>query len=374
MPSAQSSSPRWPVGYRIRPVADPDSTDVEVADAITARRFRWSPEALSAYILDDGSADRELTGGDAWFHALASAGDRGHLIRGLRHWQERGWHPSDQYYVASRRWEFVDVTDVDGAIRTATIERFLSTDGPPVPERRPAGPRVPLGPAAEPGTQPVSQLLVSRRSGRAYVARPAPAARLSGMLWYGLAPARQRREETDPAQPLSYLESLGAAWDFYLCIYSVDGVPSGTYRYDLLSHELTTIRPGNHRDTMMDVLQGMRSPATAAWTLGLVADVPRYQWRYRHDHGLRRLYLEAGLLAQELLILGMSYGFSTLVTPAQKDSAYLALHDLPAERFAPVYTLTMGLSRGSAGMMFDDSAGAPPIPPESPTPLESDRA
>lgn len=35
-----------------------------------------------------------------------------------------------------------------------------------------------------------------------------------------------------------------------------------------------------------------------------------------------------------------------------KDSEYLALHDLSGERFAPVYTLTMGLSRGSAGLSF----------------------
>jgi dipeptidyl aminopeptidase/acylaminoacyl peptidase len=43
---------------------------------------------------------------------------------------------------------------------------------------------------------------------------------------------------------------------------------------------------------MVSMLQGMRSP-TAAWTLSLVADFPRYQWRYRNEHRLRQLYLEA---------------------------------------------------------------------------------
>ena len=107
---------------------------------------------------------------------------------------------------------------------------------------------------------------------------------------------------------------------------------------------------------MIDVLQGMHSPATAAWTLGMVADFPRYQWRYRHEHGLRRLYLESGILGQELVILAMSYGLSTLVTPAQKDRAYLALHDLPEGRYAPIYTFTMGWSRGAAGVDFRDES------------------
>jgi hypothetical protein len=116
------------------------------------------------------------------------------------------------------------------------------------------------------------------------------------------------------------------------------------------------VRPGNHREAMIGVLQGMRSPKTAAWTLGLVADFPRYQWRYRHEHALRRLYVEAGFVGQELLALGLAYNLGTLVTPAQKDSAYLDLHGLTADRYAPVYTLTMGLSRKHRGDEYDPDA------------------
>lgn len=64
------------------------------------------------------------------------------------------------------------------------------------------------------------------------------------------------------------------------------------------------------------------------------------------------------MLGQQLIVLAMSYGLSTLVTPAQKDRAYLDLHALPEDRFAPVYTLTMGLSRGGAGVGFDNAPGA----------------
>lgn len=352
--SARRSKVDWPLGFRIRPSADPESPDVEVVDVVTGRRFRWSPESLSRYILEGGQVREKLAGDrDKWLEALESLQERDRLLPGWQHWERRGWHPSDQYYVASRRWDYADTTDTDASIRIAAVEGYLSVDGPPPEEERRDGPRLSLGTPAFPGAQEISRLLVTRRTGRAYRSKPVPLDRLSGLLWYGLADVRRRRAEIDTAEPLSYLDSYGSAWDFYLCIYNVEGVDPGVYRYEVLGHELATVRLGEHREAMIDVLQGMRSPSTAAWTLGLVADFPRYQWRYRHEHGLRRLYLEAGILAQELLILGMSYGLSTLVTPAQKDRPYLALHGLSEERFSPIYTLTMGVSLGEPGATFD---------------------
>jgi SagB-type dehydrogenase family enzyme len=346
---------RWPAGMRIRPAVDIDSGRVEATDTVTGRRFMWTAEALARYILADGQpAGPEAGAGGPWREFLAAPGDRGALMDGWRHWQTRRWYPSDQYYVASRRWDYVDGTDRDGSIRAAAVENFLRSDGPPAEEQRRPGPRTALGDPAPPSPASISTMLVTRRSGRAYVPEPVSLRQLSGLLWYGLERVRARRRATSPASPLSYLDSYGSAWDFYLCVYNVAGIEPGVYRYEVLDHELTAVRPGQHRTAMIDILQGMHSPATAAWTLGLVADFPRYQWRYRHEHGLRRLYIESGMVSQELIILGMSYGLSTLVTPAQKDGAYLALHELSPDRFAPVYTLTMGLSRGVTGSYFND--------------------
>lgn len=351
MSIGDESRTRWPVGLRVRPATDPGAPEMEVADTLTGRRFRWSPESLARYIID-GGVDAELTGDRGrWLDTLGADG-REQLVAGWTHWHQRGWYPSDQYYVASRRRSYADIGDADGAVRTAAVERYLAADGPPVPERHLDAPRHPLGPPDQPGGQDVGQLLASRRSGRAYVPRPVPLGRLSGLLWYGLTEVRDRREHNDPAVPLSYLDSYGSEWDFYLCVYAVDSLPPGVYRYDVTAHDLASVRPGDHREAMVSVMQGMRSPTTAAWTLGLVADFPRYQWRYRHEHGLRRLYLEAGILGQQLIVLAQSYGLSTLVTPAAKDREYLALHDLPEDRYALVYTLTMGLSRGGDGLSF----------------------
>ncbi|MBM2614786.1 SagB/ThcOx family dehydrogenase [Actinoplanes sp. LDG1-06] len=337
----------WPLGLRIRPAAETSS--VEVSDTVTGRRFRWSPEALAGLILDD---ERRA----AWTEGLRDPGSgRDELAGGWRHWQERGWFPSDQYYVASRRWVYADSDDPRGEVRTAALQDYLAASGPPPAEVLPDGPVTELDPPARPADRELADLLTSRRTGRRYRDEPVPSEQLSGVLWHGLTGVRERRERISESDPLSYLDSFGSAWDVHVCVYAVDGVEPGAYRYDLLGHRLIATRPGDHRHAMIDVLQGQRSPSTAAWTIGLVADFPRYQWRYRHEHGLRRLYLESGVLGQELAIVAHAYGLSTLITPAQKDRAYLALHgDLPDDRYAPVYTLTMGRSLGTRGHFLAD--------------------
>ncbi len=353
-----TTTTRWPVGMRIRPAVSRDATHVEVADTVTGRRFRWSPDQLSAFILSQADRDRDTgSSGDAWLAELESAADRAALVEGWQHWQERGWYPSDQYYVASRGCSFADVHDPDRAIRSRVLNEYLTTGGPPVEEAVPDGPRVELPEPLRPPARSLAQLLVTRRSGRAFVPTPVPAAWLSGLLSYGLAQIRRRREATDRAEPLSYLNSFGSAWDFYVCAFAVDGVPPGAYRYDLRAHRLIAVHPGDHREEMARILQGMWSPRSAAWTLGLVADFPRYQWRYRHEHGLRRLYLESGIIAQELTMVAGAYGLSTLVTPAQQDTPYLELHGLRNDRYAPVYTLTMGRNRGAEGTDFTVGIG-----------------
>jgi SagB-type dehydrogenase family enzyme len=358
MTSAESPGARWPAGFRMRPAADPESPEVEVTDAATGRRFHWPPERLSAHIMRGATDLGALDDRDEWKEVLKTADERRALLPDWRHWQDRRWHPSDHYYLASRHDGEAREADADMSLRLSMIDLFLLADGPPPEEHRPDGPVVPLGTPPPLGEQQLSRLLVTRRTGRSYVRRAPSLGSLSGLLWYGLAEVRAGRHEGGRLDPAAYLDCYGAAWDFYLCVYKVDGVEPGVYRYDLRDHALVGVRPGDHRDAMIDVLQGMHSPATAAWTLGMVADFPRYQWRYRHEHGLRRLYLEAGVLGQQLIVLAMSYGLSTLVTPAQKDRAYLALHGLPEDRFAPVYTLTMGLSRGSEGVGFDNAPGA----------------
>lgn len=342
----------WPASLRIRPAADLDAVtetaSVEVADVANGERIAVSPEALAAHILgNDMDADSA-----EWQNFRAKAAQSDALIPGWQHWQHRAWHPSDQFYLASRL-PSADGPELSAAQAAELVAGYLRTDGPPPAPAAAQGTVTPLAAPAEPGDQSIAKLLVNRRTGRSYVRKAPRAQVLSGLLWHGLADIRARRAGQDSQDAATYVDSYGLAWDVCVCVYNVDGVEQGAYRYRLDRHELALVRPGDHREAMTSVLQGMHSPATAGWTLGLVADCARYQWRHRDERALRRLYLETGVLAQELIILGESYGLSTLVTPAQQDRPFLGLHGFTADRHAPMYTLTMGFNRGAAGIALN---------------------
>lgn len=336
----------WPPGMRIRPTAALEDGRVEAVDVVSGRRFEWDADALARYVAADGDPsglpDPVVR---AWEDGLrASRTGHDDVRAGLRRWWRHRWHPSDQLYLASRRVPFIDADDDSGQVRTRALEAFLAEDGPPR-RQPPDGPRIALGAPAQPPEESISALLVARRTIRTYKRAPVQLDVLSGLLWHGLEDVRALRERESPDEPLSYLQSYGSGWAFYLCVYDVAGLDPGSYHYDVTGHQLVQVRPGDHREAMVTVLQGMRSPKTAAFTFGLVADFPVYQWRYRHDHALRRLYTEAGVIAQSLIVLGHGHGLGALVTPAQKDSEYLQLHGLDPDRYAPVYTITMGLRR-----------------------------
>jgi len=311
-PSPHPEQAGWPVGLRIRTAADGRA---EVADTIGGATTYFEPLELAAELL---ASDRPPA-------AVQVDDCRATLTAGLRHWQHRHWHPSDQFYTASRRAPLVT----------------RSTDVPPRPV---PGRAVVLPAPAAPGTQPVSTVLLARRTGRAYARRTTPAETLSGLLRHGFA---------DPLTPRAAAHWDRAVWTIGVCIFNVAGIASGAYRYSPHTHQLHEATPGDHRQTMIGILQGMRSPASAGWTLGLIADFTRAQQVMPHEAGLRSLYTQSGVLAQELIVLAGSYGLSTLVTPAQIDSSYLALHGLTRDEHGPIYTLTMGQSRGAAGVYPD---------------------
>jgi nitroreductase len=354
---ASEPAASWPAGLVIRPPLDEGTGGLaEVLDTLSGRRFTVQAGELGKRIAAGGTAAV-----DAWLDDLAEHPDRRWRERQaahLRSWWQRGWHPSAEYYLASRRSVYADLHDADGTARREGLGSYIRADGhPPRAELTGLSRRRRVQPA-EPPVVGLAELLRHRRTVRAYDPRPVPEDVLSGLLWYGLARLRALApyEREGRSDPLAYLSASSAiAFRFTVCAYGVSGLDPGIYLYDLETHELLSRRTGDHRERMCDLLQGMQAPRSAAWTISLVVEFPTLQWRYRHEHALRRLYCRAGFIGQELLVLGSAYGLGTLVTPAQKDTAFLELHRLDPVRFAPVYTLTMGWPRDKDNAVARDA-------------------
>jgi len=322
---------------------------VVVSDPLQHRRGSLPVQALLDLVAPKGT-DRvpQQQGLQAELAArgwLPSGPVRPGVVRGLRLWWSRGWHPSLSYYLWSRHRTFVDESDADGDVRRDAVRRYLAEGTPDDEPARTApddgGVDVALPPAgALRADADLGAVLLARRTTRAYARRPVDAATLSSILAHGLADTRGNHGTK--SDELAWLRSHGSCFGVYVVAYGVDGLHPGVYRYDVVTHSVRLVHAGDLRADMCSILVGMRAPETASFTLVLTADFEKYQWRYRHERALRHLYMSVGRVAQRLLIVAQAHGLGSLPTPATRDSDTCALLRLDPVRTTPLYTLTMG--------------------------------
>ena len=261
----------------------------------------------------------------------------------IERWLERGWGPSLEYLLWSRVSQYADEDQPD--VRAEIVKEYQKRDGAPPTRVRSGGEYIPLGPFLElPSDVSVGEIYMRRRTVRKYADRLVSLKMLSSVLWHGFERLRGcRKIEVDGGDLVQLFRSYGSAFDVYVMIYGVDSLGPGVYVYEPVGHSLKLVRAGEFRQEMFDILCGQGAPKTASWTIFLVANFPQYQWRYRHERALRNLYIEAGRIGHELILVGSSFGFGTFQTPAARDREAMELLALDKVCQAPVYSLTMGI-------------------------------
>ncbi|SDJ20152.1 SagB family peptide dehydrogenase [Paenibacillus naphthalenovorans] len=94
----------------------------------------------------------------------------------------------------------------------------------------------------------------------------------------------------------------------YCCLYGVEGIPDGAYRYDSVRHVLSQVRPGDHR---LWLQQGMSLDNVNLYQVPLCLHVAGDK---DHLHsalgyrGYRVQQMEAGMLVQRLLLAAFALG------------------------------------------------------------------
>lgn len=294
----------------------------------------------------------------------SDAGDRGDaLARGLREhgllrdlgedapsndvlddWIRMGWRRSLEYFLWSERAEFADWDDADDSVRNEVMSGVRRKRGEP--PRRLAVPRahtVAL-PTTTPSATPLGDLLLGRRTHRFFDSTTAmPLPDLGAVLSTGLhsvRSARARARRVGGEEGL--LETHGVGFEFFVLSYQVAELEPAIWMLDLDDLVLGRVAEGDVRQDMSEIMCGMPAALSASATIVFVADYRQLQYRYRHERALRSLYVEAGQLAQHLILAAESLGQGCLITPATNDRRLARLLDLPGERFAPLYTLTLG--------------------------------
>jgi nitroreductase len=276
-------------------------------------------------------------------------------------WVRNGWQRSLEYFLWSERAEFADWHDTDDSVRNAVIVRTQRQESSAPPERRavPSDQAVSMTP--QPMSRvPVGELLLGRRTHRYFDPTPMPLSELASVLSVGLHSVRSARARArHVGGEEGILETHGVAFDFHIMSYGIEGLESGVWALDLDQLALGRVADGDIRQRMSEIMCGMPAPLTAAATIVFVADFRQLQHRYRHERALRSLYVEAGQIAQLLILAAESIGYGCLITPATNDRQLAQLLRLPGERYAPAYTVTIGRKVKKTGKRVADGPAGP---------------
>lgn len=206
-------------------------------------------------------------------------------------------------------------------------------------------------PFATPRFEGLLGTMRARRSSRAFAGDAAiPWAALGEVLVSGLGIVGFFETTTpgDGPLPLGMTPSGGARNPFeaYVIAARVDGLPPGVYHYSGVDHSLAPRRTGMP-PSFAALLGGQRWFEDAAALVVLVAELPRTMWKYGHPNGYRVVLVEAGHVAQNMLLTASVNDLVAAPTCAIADAPVEELLGLDRVSQAPLYVLGLGM-RGAA--------------------------
>lgn len=250
--------------------------------------------------------------------------------------------PCGQAFQAETRYSRHRMTPhmLDWEHMPPTYKRYQGTPvlGLPVPE--PPG-------AIDPGLWPCIR---SRRSRRTFSSGPLSLAQISTLLW-----ASAGITWSEPEQYLRSAPSAGALYpiETYIAVHAVEDLPSGLYHYRLVGVDdrgrLT--REGGHSLEQLstpDIRQGLAAAALdqdIAGDAGAVfiwtAVLARSVWKYR-QRAYRYVYLDAGHVAQNLLLAAEALNLAACPIAAFYDDEVASLLGVDIDTEAPLYMVVVG--------------------------------
>lgn len=254
---------------------------------------------------------------------VIQAGPPNPLWRHAERWIERGWTEALLFHLACHTDRFVDeaTDDLDDVndqrlaepAATRPVQTWHRYPGPTVD--LPAG----LAPEALPDLETV---LMRRRSNRPWqrttitLAEVATIARLASAE---TVEVRRTFERNIDEHPSAMLNSPFTSLELYLVAHAVEGIEPGLYHVEPDTNRLCLVRAGDMRTDMqrMCVGQHRAGSGSASWIVTTVWE--RYMWRYPQPSAYRSLIMNAGELAQKLIVYSTALGLSTFLTPAFDD-------------------------------------------------------
>ena len=184
---------------------------------------------------------------------------------------------------------------------------------------------------------PLNPILQRRRTHRAFASRPLSVSEVAQLLWAAQGINSSAGYRTAP--------SAGALYPLELHLVSgeVEGLPTGSYRYDPRRHALVAGIGADLRQAVAGAALHQDWIAQASALVVISAVDVRTTKKYGR-RGIRYVLMEAGHASQNLLLQAVALGLAGATVGAFDDEQLQQLLDLPAgER--PLVILAVGHPR-----------------------------
>jgi SagB-type dehydrogenase family enzyme len=184
------------------------------------------------------------------------------------------------------------------------------------------------------------QAIEQRRTSRSYNSEPVTINELSLILWL----TQGVKEVTSRPATLRTVPSAGSrhAFETYMAINRVNGLPPGLYRFIAIEHKLQEIkRDPDFAARLSEACGNQKHVISSAVTFIWVAVRSRMYWRYG-ERGYRYLHLDAGHVCQNLYLVAQAMHSGTCAIAAFDDDSLNNLLELDGvEQFA-IYLASFG--------------------------------
>lgn len=260
-----------------------------------------------------------------------------------RIWFERNWRNALYFHLLTRETEYVDRGQPGEKTRKrALLAEYVADRKPPPAFKSYPKPR-PLPPPRH-AAVPLGQVLLKRRTSRAFSKTPMSLEELSAVLYAAFRPVKSLRNastRSSRTDVLALTASMFAPYELYFFAGNVAGLRRGLYHYDINRHAVSLLKAGDYRRQVKRAAIGQG--VEGAGVVLLISSIPgRYMWRYRHSRAMRNLLIGASSLGQRLILAAQGSGLRNFLTPALRDTEINDLFDMDGMEEFMTYLVALG--------------------------------
>ncbi len=187
-------------------------------------------------------------------------------------------------------------------------------------------------------TLTIDEILRKRKSTRTYSTQAVTLSELAFLLWASTGVQRAEHGYEFRTAP-----SAGALYpvETYLCANNVEGLEQGIFHYNIQNHTLELLKPGDFggelAKTALGQLMVAEAPVVFVWT----GVFERSKWKYR-QRAYRYVYLDAGIVGENLALAAVGIGFGSCQIGAFFDDEVNRMLDLDGETESTLYLSVAG--------------------------------